>query len=197
MLERQEVEIKKSIVNLFLARFTLTEDEVEAMTSRDVPLGKTFFQAMDKTEQIRDECRVLMAGEEGPTKAGCVALSCFTSTSTPLPNTNQRRLDIMASTSSYLEQGYDKISRWCSYEFRQIGRDSQMEVSSIMREAVRRLRKRPELLTCVPSSQLRLQLTDIFTVRPSPSSPRPDKPPSFRPSSRRSHAGVPLVCHGP
>ena len=69
MLERQEVEIKKSIVNLFLARFTLTEDEVEAMTSRDVPLGKAFFQAMDKTEQIRDECRVLMAGGRRPDKS--------------------------------------------------------------------------------------------------------------------------------
>ncbi|KAJ3755564.1 oligomeric complex COG6 [Lentinula raphanica] len=123
--ERQEVEDQKSIVSLFLARFTLTEEETEALISRDVPVGKRFFQAMDKTEQIRDDCRVLMAGEDGPTKAG---------------------KDIMASTASQLEQGYEKILRWCSYEFRQIGRDSQLEVNTIMREAVRRLRKRPELL---------------------------------------------------
>jgi conserved oligomeric Golgi complex subunit 6 len=64
------VEVKQSIISLFLSRFTLTEDEVEAMTSRDVPVGKRFFLAMDKTEKIRDDCRVLMAGEEGPTKAG-------------------------------------------------------------------------------------------------------------------------------
>ncbi|KAF5351607.1 hypothetical protein D9757_015072 [Collybiopsis confluens] len=123
--ERQEVESRKSIVSLFLARFTLTEEESEALTSRDVPVGKRFYQAMDKTEQIREDCRVLMAGEDGPTKAGT---------------------DIMASTASQLEQGYEKIFRWCSYEFRQIGRDSQLEVSPTMREAVRRLRKRPELL---------------------------------------------------
>ncbi|KAH7868387.1 oligomeric Golgi complex subunit 6, partial [Lentinula edodes] len=54
--------------------------------------------------------------------------------------------DIMASTASQLEQGYEKIFRWYSYEFRQVGRDSQLEVNTIMREGVRRLRKRPELL---------------------------------------------------
>ena len=56
------------------------------------------------------------------------------------------RLDIMASTSSQLERGYEKIFRWCSFEFQQIGRDTQLEVGATMQEAVRRLRKRPELL---------------------------------------------------
>jgi Conserved oligomeric complex COG6 len=56
------------------------------------------------------------------------------------------RLDVMASTSSLLEQGYEKIFRWCSYEFQQIGRDTQLEIGAIMQEAIRRLRKRPELL---------------------------------------------------
>ncbi|KAJ7225913.1 oligomeric complex COG6 [Mycena pura] len=124
--ERQEVENKKTIVSLFLSRFTLNEEEVEALTSRDIPVGQRFFKAMDKTEQIRTDCRVLMAGEEEPTLAG---------------------VDIMASTSSYLEQGYEKIVRWCSYEVLQMGRDMQVEVGPTMREAVRRLRKRPELLT--------------------------------------------------
>ncbi|KAJ7462784.1 oligomeric complex COG6 [Mycena galericulata] len=124
--ERQEVENKKSIVALFLARFTLNEEEVEALTSRDIPVGQRFFRAMDKTERIRTDCRVLMAGEDGPTQAG---------------------LDIMASTSSHLEQGYEKIFRWCSYEFRQMGRDMQIEVGTTMREATHRLRQRPELLT--------------------------------------------------
>ena len=69
---RQEVETRKSIVTLFLARFTLNEEEVEALTSRDVPIGARFFAAMDKTEKIRNDCRVLMAGEEGATQAGSV-----------------------------------------------------------------------------------------------------------------------------
>ena len=55
----------------------------------------------------------------------------------------------MASTSSNLEQGYEKLLRYCSNEFRHIGRDFQLEVSTGLREAVARLRKRPELLTLV------------------------------------------------
>lgn len=70
----------------------------------------------------------------------------------------------MASTSSYLEQGYEKIARWCNYEFRQL---SQLEVSTTMRESVNRLRKRPELLTEVLSilSQTRqASLLSAFTA---------------------------------
>ncbi|KAF9476408.1 oligomeric complex COG6 [Pholiota conissans] len=124
--ERQEVEDKKTIITLFLARFTLTELELQALTSRDVPIGQRFFDAMDKTERIREDCRVLMAGEDGSTKAG---------------------LEIMASTSTHLEDGYEKILRYCSNEFRKVGRDSQLEVSPVMKQTIQRLRKRPELLT--------------------------------------------------
>ncbi|KAG6872401.1 hypothetical protein C0995_009991 [Termitomyces sp. Mi166 len=123
---RQDVENKKSIVTAFLTRFTLTESETEAITSRDEPVGPIFFAAMDRTEVIRDDCRILMSGEDGPTQAG---------------------IDIMASTSSSLEQGYEKIVRWCSHEFRQKGRELHFEVTATMREGVKRLRKRPELLT--------------------------------------------------
>lgn len=57
----------------------------------------------------------------------------------------------MAATSSYLEHGYEKLLRWASSEFRQIGREMLIEVTPTLREAIRRLRKRPELLTFVPS----------------------------------------------
>ena len=53
---------------LFLDRFILN-DEVEAITSREISLGSQFFSAMNKTERIRGDCRVLMSGEDGPTKA--------------------------------------------------------------------------------------------------------------------------------
>ncbi|KAF9037914.1 Golgi CORVET complex core vacuolar protein 8-domain-containing protein [Rhodocollybia butyracea] len=59
-----------------LNRFTLFEEEMEALTSRNVPVGKRFFQVMDKTEQICEDCRALMAGENGPTKGGLVQFLC-------------------------------------------------------------------------------------------------------------------------
>ena len=117
--------MKQSIVTMFLSRFTLTDEETEIVISRDFPVGSRFFDTMDKTERIRQDCQVLMAGEDGPTQVG---------------------LDIMSSTSSNLEQAYEKIFRWCSFEFRQMGREVQVEVSPTMREAITRLRQRQELL---------------------------------------------------
>lgn len=54
----------------FLERFTLSPDDVDAIVLRDIPVNKRFFAAMDKAERIRDDCQVLMAAEDGPTKAG-------------------------------------------------------------------------------------------------------------------------------
>ncbi|EKM55271.1 uncharacterized protein PHACADRAFT_143387, partial [Phanerochaete carnosa HHB-10118-sp] len=142
----QYVTTRQSIVTAFLERFTLSPDDVDAIVLREIPVNKQFFSAMDKAERIRDDCRVLMAAEDGPTKAG---------------------VDILTTTSGYLEQAYDKIFRWCSFEFRQMGRDAQLEVDSSTREAVRRLRKRPELLADalnVLSQTRQATLLNTFTV---------------------------------
>lgn len=123
--------MKHSIIALFLSKFTLTDEEAEILTSRDIQVGRRFFDTMDKTERIRQDCQVLMAGEDGPAQVG---------------------LDIMSSTASNLEQAYEKIFRWCSFEFRQMGREVQVEVSPTMREAITRLRQRQELLRYSPLS---------------------------------------------
>lgn len=125
---RQGVAVRQSIITLFLSRFTLSNDEREAIVSRDVPVGPRFFGAMDKAAAIRDDCRVLMTGDEGDTKAG---------------------LDILSATATHLEHAYDKIFRHVSFEFRQMGRDAGLDVALATQEAVRRLKQRPELLACV------------------------------------------------
>ncbi|KAF8486745.1 oligomeric complex COG6 [Russula emetica] len=124
--ERQQVKTRQSIVTLFLARFTLSSNEAEALSSPEIPVGPKFFAAMDRAQAIRDDCRVLMAGEDSPSKAG---------------------LDIMAVTSAHLEKACDKLLRWCSVEFRGMGRDASLEVPDELSEAIRRLRSRPELLS--------------------------------------------------
>jgi conserved oligomeric Golgi complex subunit 6 len=70
----KEVEDKRLIVNLFLMRFTLTEEEIDIAKSREIPIRMCFFQMMDKAEKIRNDCQVLMAGEDGPTQAGYAPL---------------------------------------------------------------------------------------------------------------------------
>ena len=71
----------------------------------------------------------------------------------------------MAVTSAHLEKACDKLLRWCSVEFRGMGRDASLEVSEELSEAVRRLRLRPELLSCVAS--LLSHLTNPPTHPPS------------------------------
>ena len=127
-LARQGVAVRQSIITLFLARFTLSADEKAAISARDVPVGSRFFAAMDKAEKVRDDCRVLMTGDEGDTKAG---------------------IDILSATAAQLEAAYDKLFRHCAFEFRQMGRDASLDVPPTLVEAVRRLRQRPELLTYV------------------------------------------------
>jgi hypothetical protein len=58
------------VITLFLSRFTLTETETEAITSREIAVDPKLFQAMDRIEKIRVDCTVLLSGEGGGTKAG-------------------------------------------------------------------------------------------------------------------------------
>lgn len=69
-------------------------------------------------------------------------------------------VDVIATTSQQLEQGFDKIARWCSLEFRQFVRDVPLEVNTIMTEAVRWLWKRPELLKFVLPFRIHLSFTE-------------------------------------
>lgn len=55
----------------------------------------------------------------------------------------------MARTADQLDAAYAKVQRWCSFEFRQLGKDSHLEVSHIMREAILRLRHSPDTLRSV------------------------------------------------
>ena len=120
--------VQQSLVHLFLSRFTLTDAELRALTSREVPVGQELFDAMDKTERIRADCRALLSGEAGEgTQAG---------------------LDIMEYTSQHLDAGYSKIFKWCSFESRGFSKDT-LEVTPTMRSAIGRLKSRPDLLACV------------------------------------------------
>ncbi|BGP43615.1 Golgi transport complex subunit 6 [Rhodotorula kratochvilovae] len=124
--QRATTTVQQSLVHVFLSRFTLTDAELRALTSREVPVGPELFAAMDKTERIRADCRALLSGEAGEgTQAG---------------------LDIMEYTSQHLEAGFAKIHKWLTFEARGFAKDV-LEVSATVREAVARLKARPELLS--------------------------------------------------
>jgi hypothetical protein len=66
--------MRQSIIALFLSRFTLTEAEAEAITSRDIPVGRRLFDAMDRAEDIRNDCQILLSGEGESTQSGLVVV---------------------------------------------------------------------------------------------------------------------------
>ncbi|KAI5122053.1 hypothetical protein M0805_006037 [Coniferiporia weirii] len=123
---RHAVNEQQAAIDSFLAHFVLTQEEAEALQSRDIQIDAQFFRTMRNAERIIANARVLMNGEDGPTRAG---------------------VDIITTASQQLEQGYDKLARWCSLEFRQFVGDTLLEVSPLMGEAVKWLKKKPELLS--------------------------------------------------
>ncbi|WRT63924.1 uncharacterized protein IL334_000851 [Kwoniella shivajii] len=157
--QRASAQLRSSLISLFLSRFTLSESELAALGSREVVVGQTLFDALDRVEKIRKDCEVLLGGEEGKMQAG---------------------LDIMRATSDQMESGYKKIHRWCQFEFRQFTRETQLEVSSVMREAIKRLKERPPLLrdalqglTSTRSSSILQSFLDALTRGGPNGLPRP------------------------
>ncbi|WVW82047.1 hypothetical protein I302_104052 [Kwoniella bestiolae CBS 10118] len=157
--QRASAQLRSSLINLFLSKFTLSETELAALGSREVAVGQSLFDALDRVEKIRKDCEVLLGGEEGKMQAG---------------------LDIMRATSDQMESGYKKIHRWCQFEFRQFTRETQLEVSPVMREGIRRLRDRPVLLkdalqglTSTRSSSILQSFLDALTRGGPNGLPRP------------------------
>jgi hypothetical protein len=129
--KREAVAAKQTIVKAFLEKFTLTESEIQALTSQEVQVSWKIFEAMDHCEQIRSDCAILLTGDSES------------------PKSETAGLDIMQATSKYLDRGYEKILKWTLFESRTglIKADEvQPEVSPLMKRAISRLKRRPESL---------------------------------------------------
>lgn len=74
-LPRTSTQLRSTLIDLFLSRFTLAQAELESLTSRDVQVGPSLFAAMDRVTAIRRDCRALLGGDEGGTTAGQVSIS--------------------------------------------------------------------------------------------------------------------------
>lgn len=134
--------MRSQIVDLFLKRFTLSDAESRALTSREVPVGPALFQSLDRVERIRFDCQALLAGEEGTIQAGSVETGLQNAEGLKL----MTRMDIMKATSEQMELGYKKLHRWCQFEFRQFTKEAQLEVSPLLRDALQKLKQRPALI---------------------------------------------------
>ena len=116
------------LLDLFLTRFSLTPAQLDAIESHSEAVGPPLFAAMDRLQEIRSDCRVLLVGQEEGTKAGMRA-----------------GMDIMDETAQLVEKSHQKIAKWLHFEMRSFFRES-IDVGGNVREAVKRLDKREDLL---------------------------------------------------
>jgi hypothetical protein len=70
LTDRASAQLRSLIIERFLGRFTLSDSELAALTSREIPVGTSLFEALDRVERIRFDCQALLAGEEGTVQAG-------------------------------------------------------------------------------------------------------------------------------
>ncbi|KAI9244465.1 oligomeric Golgi complex subunit 6-like protein [Phascolomyces articulosus] len=114
------------IVDKFLEKFTLSEQEINTLCSSAVPIDGEFFVALDHLKQIHSDCRVLL-----------------------MTQNQQAGLQIMESMALHQETAYEKLYRWTQYESRaSFGRDS-IDVSTLMTKALHALRHRPVLFQTI------------------------------------------------
>ncbi|KAJ3056818.1 Golgi transport complex subunit 6 [Rhizophlyctis rosea] len=117
--------VRKTIADAFLARFTLSDEEVTVLTSMSAPVGSQFFEALKHLQQINEDCKALLITEHQ--KAG---------------------LEIMESMALYQETAYEKLFRWAQGECRAMNRDFP-EVTQPMKEAMGALKRRPVLFQTI------------------------------------------------
>jgi len=118
--EKKQLELKKNISESFLSKFTLTEEEVECLTTRG-PLQKSFFTAMSHLQKIINDCQILL-----------------------ISNNQKAGLEIIDKMSAYQEKAFDNLFHWAQAETRIMTKENP-EITSLFRDALVVLRQRQVL----------------------------------------------------
>lgn len=119
--QKQEAETKQELLNAFMQHFIISDEDLLALTSAEVPIDDHFFDVLARVKQIHHDCEVLLGGE------------------------NQRLgLEIMEKSSRNLNSAYQKLYVWIQKEFRSLNLEDP-RISSSIRQALRVLAERPSL----------------------------------------------------
>ncbi|KAI8819828.1 oligomeric Golgi complex subunit 6 [Fimicolochytrium jonesii] len=124
--QSQRCHVRKAIIDVFLARFTLPDAEIAILTSPSHVVGVEFFDALKRLERISDDCKALLVTEH-----------------------QEAGFEIMEKMSSYQETAFEKLFRWAQNECRSLNSDAP-EVTASLKNAMRALKERPVLFqTCI------------------------------------------------
>ncbi|KAF9114484.1 Golgi transport complex subunit 6 [Mortierella sp. AM989] len=112
-------QVRQTILEAFLDRFTLSESEITILCSTAMEVTPVFFDALEHLENIHADCNALLITEHQ--RAG---------------------LEIMDSMTNYRNISYEKLYRWMQSECRTMSRpDGMMEVREVTKKAIQALKQ--------------------------------------------------------
>ncbi|KAI8892956.1 oligomeric Golgi complex subunit 6 [Globomyces pollinis-pini] len=119
--QSDDCDVKKVIAAAFIQKFTLPSNDIKLLTSSSEPITMSFFEALERLQQIHQDCKVLLIADQQ--NAG---------------------LNIMDSMNSYQEIAYERLFKWTQGECRMMKSESP-EVSLELKKAMHAFRLRPIL----------------------------------------------------
>lgn len=121
LVQKQDLETKKQLLDAFNEHFIISEDDLLVLTGATEAVDDYFFAVLKRIKQIYADCQVLLGTE------------------------NQRLgLELMDQSSRNLNIGYQKLYRWTQKEFKTLNLENP-QIGSIIRRALRALAERPTL----------------------------------------------------
>ena len=119
--QKQDLEIKRQLLDAFNNHFIVSEDDLLTLTNVAEPIDDRFFLVLKKVKQIHSDCKILLGSE------------------------NQRLgLELMDQRSRNLNSAYQKLYLWIQRECKTLNLESS-KIGSIIRRALRALAERPTL----------------------------------------------------
>lgn len=118
---KRQAEVKLQLLGAFTTHFTLSDDEVVALTSTAEPVTDAFFSALVRVKKIHDDSQLLLGSED-----------------------QQLGLEILDQSSKQLNSAFQKLFRWTQRELRTLDLENP-QLSNSVRRALRVLAERPAL----------------------------------------------------
>ncbi|KAK9377458.1 oligomeric Golgi complex subunit 6 [Lipomyces chichibuensis] len=120
--QKDEIQIKQSLLDAVKAHFFMADAEIEVLTSSAEPIDNRFFDIVKRAQQIYSDCEVLLASEN------------------PVIG-----VEIMDQMSKHIDAAFDKLYYWIQREIRHLSVDDP-KIRQNIRRALGFLAGRPTML---------------------------------------------------
>ncbi|KAK9496130.1 oligomeric Golgi complex subunit 6, partial [Lipomyces doorenjongii] len=120
--QKDEIQIKQSLLDAVKAHFFMADAEIEVLTSSAEPIDNRFFDVVKRGQRIYSDCEVLLASEN------------------PVIG-----VEIMDQMSKHIDAAFDKLYYWIQREIRHLSVDD-LKIRQNIRRALGLLAGRPTML---------------------------------------------------